>query len=104
MSASVRILGDYIPLFRFPVLHEAVSTGDPEMVHTVLQHRDYHHTSTALEAVPELLQKILEVVRHSTALPSFELHADTTDGDTVCDILVCFPEGFYESCIRCMEY
>ncbi|KAK7811819.1 hypothetical protein U0070_016891 [Myodes glareolus] len=42
------------------VLHEAVSTGDPEMVYTVLQHRDYHNTSMALEGVPELLHKILE--------------------------------------------
>ncbi|KAF5929213.1 hypothetical protein HPG69_019234 [Diceros bicornis minor] len=39
---------------------DAVSTGDPEMVYTVLQHRDYHNTSMALEGVPELLQKILE--------------------------------------------
>ncbi|XP_059532187.1 ankyrin repeat domain-containing protein 13A isoform X1 [Myotis daubentonii] len=30
------------------------------MVYTVLQHRDYHNTSMALEGVPELLQKILE--------------------------------------------
>lgn len=37
-----------------------MSTGDPEMVYTVLQHRDYHNTSMALEGVPELLQKILE--------------------------------------------
>uniref|UniRef100_A0A4X1T5U1 Ankyrin repeat domain 13A n=2 Tax=Sus scrofa TaxID=9823 RepID=A0A4X1T5U1_PIG len=42
------------------VLHEAVSTGDPEMVYTVLQHRDYHNTTMALEGVPELLRKILE--------------------------------------------
>nr|XP_058895496.1 ankyrin repeat domain-containing protein 13A isoform X1 [Kogia breviceps] len=30
------------------------------MVYTVLQHRDFHNTSMALEGVPELLQKILE--------------------------------------------
>ncbi|KAI4536347.1 hypothetical protein MG293_013739 [Ovis ammon polii] len=36
------------------------NTGDPEMVYTVLQHRDFHNTSMALEGVPELLQKILE--------------------------------------------
>ncbi|EGW10607.1 Ankyrin repeat domain-containing protein 13A [Cricetulus griseus] len=30
------------------------------MVYTVLQHRDYHNTSMALEGVPELLHKILE--------------------------------------------
>lgn len=42
------------------VLHEAVSTEDPEMVYTVLKHRDYHNTAMALEGVPELLHKILE--------------------------------------------
>ncbi|KAB1255119.1 Ankyrin repeat domain-containing protein 13A [Camelus dromedarius] len=45
---------------KYTFLHEAVSTGDPEMVYTVLQHRDYHNTSMALEGVPELLRKILE--------------------------------------------
>lgn len=57
----MRLLGDEVSPFWFPVLHEAVSTGDPEMVCTILQHRDYHNTSMALEGVPELLQKILEV-------------------------------------------
>ncbi|TKC43407.1 hypothetical protein EI555_002399 [Monodon monoceros] len=47
-------------VFLSVILHEAVSTGDPEMVYTVLQHRDFHNTSMALEGVPELLQKILE--------------------------------------------
>lgn len=60
VSESVRMLHDSVPLFCFLVLHEAVSTGDPEMVYTVLQHRDYHNTSMALEGVPELLHKILE--------------------------------------------
>lgn len=52
-----------LQLFRFPppVLHEAISTGDPELVHTILQHRDFHQTSTTLGGVPELLQKISEV-------------------------------------------
>lgn len=57
----MRIQGGQISLLCLPVLHEAVSTGDPEMVYTVLQHRDFHNTSMALEGVPELLQKILEV-------------------------------------------
>lgn len=57
----MRLLDDEVSPFWFSVLHEAVSTGDPEMVYTVLQHRDYHNTSMALEGVPELLQKILEV-------------------------------------------
>lgn len=55
------MLGDLGLPFCFLVLHEAVSTGDPEMVHTVLQHRDYHNTSMALGGVPELLHRILEV-------------------------------------------
>lgn len=53
-----------LALFVFPsVLHEAISTGDPEIVHMVLQHRDYQQTSTTLGGVPELLQKISEVNR-----------------------------------------
>lgn len=44
------------------VLHEAVSTGDPEMVQLILQHRDYQQTSMTLGGVPELLQKISEVM------------------------------------------
>lgn len=59
----------------FLVLHEAVSTGDPEMVYTVLQHRDYHNTSMALEGVPELLHKILEVTRRPATLNSKQNNA-----------------------------
>lgn len=59
-----------------------MSTGDPEMVYIVLQHRDYHNTSMALEGVPELLQKILEVST-SVALPSFKLNADMIIEGTV---------------------
>ncbi|NWS13384.1 AN13A protein, partial [Pachyramphus minor] len=44
------------------VLHEAVSTGDPEMVQMILQHRDYQQAFMTLEGVPELLQKINEVI------------------------------------------
>lgn len=44
------------------VLHEAVSTGDPEMVQMILQHRDYQQTAMTLGGVPELLQKINEVI------------------------------------------
>ncbi|NWH78974.1 AN13A protein, partial [Piaya cayana] len=42
------------------VLHEAVSTGDPEMLQMILQHRDYQQTAMTLGGVPELLQKINE--------------------------------------------
>lgn len=65
----------------FLVLHEAVSTGDPEMVYTVLQHRDYHNTSMALEGVPELLHKILEVTVRP-AMPNSEPHTATIPGDS----------------------
>ncbi|NXM77688.1 AN13A protein, partial [Serilophus lunatus] len=44
------------------VLNEAVSTGDPEMVQMVLQHRDYQQAFMTLGGVPELLQKINEVI------------------------------------------
>ncbi|NXO01483.1 AN13A protein, partial [Rhinopomastus cyanomelas] len=50
------------------VLHEAVSTGDPEMVQMILQHRDYQQTAMTLGGVPELLQKINEVITYT--LPS----------------------------------
>ncbi|NXW16310.1 AN13A protein, partial [Circaetus pectoralis] len=54
------------------VLHEAVSTGDPEMVQMILQHRDYQQTSMTLGGVPELLQKINEVIIY--LLNTFYLH------------------------------
>ncbi|NXK92704.1 AN13A protein, partial [Formicarius rufipectus] len=46
------------------VLHEAVSTGDPEMVQMILQHRDYQQAYMTLGGVPELLQKINEVISY----------------------------------------
>ncbi|NXD77132.1 AN13A protein, partial [Halcyon senegalensis] len=54
------------------VLHEAVSTGDPEMVQMILQHRDYQQTAMTLGGVPELLQKINEVITY--LLNIFYLH------------------------------
>lgn len=45
----------------FLVLHEAVSTGDPELVQIVLKHRDYQRYSKRTVGVPELLQKLKEV-------------------------------------------
>lgn len=55
-----------------------MSTGDPEMVYTVLQHRDYHNTSMALEGVPELLHKILEVPASVCLLPGLEQSGGVT--------------------------
>ncbi|XP_064620295.1 ankyrin repeat domain-containing protein 13D-like [Lineus longissimus] len=42
------------------VLQEAVSTGDPELVQMVLQHRDYQRFSNRTVGVPELLQRLKE--------------------------------------------
>ncbi|KAJ8795674.1 hypothetical protein J1605_002436 [Eschrichtius robustus] len=41
-----------------PVLQEAVSTGDPEMVQLVLQYRDYQRATQRLAGIPELLNKL----------------------------------------------
>ncbi|KAL4641717.1 ankyrin repeat domain-containing protein 13D [Arapaima gigas] len=40
------------------VLQEAVSTGDPELVQLVLQHRDYKRATQRLAGIPELLSKL----------------------------------------------
>ncbi|XP_067684865.1 ankyrin repeat domain-containing protein 13D-like isoform X1 [Haliotis asinina] len=42
------------------VLHESVSTGDPELVQMILQHRDYQRYTKRTVGVPELLQKLKE--------------------------------------------
>ena len=52
----------FIFFFNFIVLHEAVCTGDPELVQSVLQHRDYQRYSKRTVGVPELLQKLKEVL------------------------------------------
>lgn len=46
-----------------PVLQEAVSTGDPEMVQVVLQYRDYQRARQRLAGIPELLNKLRQVQR-----------------------------------------
>lgn len=46
---------------RAPVLQEAVSTGDPEMVQLVLQYRDYQRATRRLAGIPELLSKLRRV-------------------------------------------
>lgn len=45
----------------FPVLQEAVSTGDPEMVQLVLQYRDFQRATQRLAGIPELLNKLRQV-------------------------------------------
>ncbi|KAK0068919.1 ankyrin repeat domain-containing protein 13D [Biomphalaria pfeifferi] len=42
------------------VLHEAVCTGDPEIVQLVLQHRDFQRYSKRTVGVPDLLKKLQE--------------------------------------------
>lgn len=54
--------GDGAPLV--PVLQEAVSTGDPEMVQLVLQYRDYQRATRRLAGIPELLSKLRRVRPH----------------------------------------
>lgn len=50
-----------------PVLQEAVSTGDPEMVQLVLQYRDYQRATRRLAGIPELLSKLRRVRPPKTA-------------------------------------
>lgn len=44
------------------MLHEAVCTGDPELVQLVLENRDYQRYSKRTVGVPDLLKKLKEVV------------------------------------------
>lgn len=44
-----------------PVLQEAVSTGDPELVQLVLQYRDFKRATERLAGIPELLSKLRQV-------------------------------------------
>lgn len=43
------------------MVQEAVATGDPDLVQTVLEWRDYQRYSSRVGGVPELLQKLKEV-------------------------------------------
>ncbi|XP_076346135.1 ankyrin repeat domain-containing protein 13D-like isoform X4 [Tachypleus tridentatus] len=42
----------------FTVIHEAVSTGDPELLQAVLEQRDFQRYSSRIGGIPELLKKI----------------------------------------------
>lgn len=80
-----------------------MSTGDPEMVYTVLQHRDYHNTSMALEGVPELLHKILEV-SIKPAMPYMVLNAGAIIGHSLMlsyAFLKSFMNSEYDILIAC---
>lgn len=52
-----------------PVLQEAVSTGDPEMVQLVLQYRDYQRATQRLAGIPELLNKLRQVQQGTEVRP-----------------------------------
>ena len=52
-----------------PVLQEAVSTGDPEMVQLVLQYRDYQRATQRLAGIPELLNKLRQVQQGAEVWP-----------------------------------
>lgn len=40
------------------VSHEAISTGNPEILSLVLQHRDFQRGSQRLAGIPELLDEL----------------------------------------------
>ncbi|XP_044272441.1 ankyrin repeat domain-containing protein 13D isoform X2 [Tribolium madens] len=42
------------------VVQEAVATGDPELLHMVLERRDFQRFSNRMAGIPELLQKLKE--------------------------------------------
>jgi hypothetical protein len=46
----------------FPVVQEAVATGDPELLQLVLERRDFQRYSSRVGGIPELLQKLKEVI------------------------------------------
>lgn len=41
--------------------HEAISTGNPEILSLVLQHRDFQRGSQRLAGIPELLEELNSV-------------------------------------------
>ena len=45
----------------FLVSHEAISTGNPEILSLVLQHRDFQRGSQRLAGIPELLEELNSV-------------------------------------------
>jgi hypothetical protein len=44
------------------VVQEAVATGDPELLQLVLERRDFQRYSSRVGGIPELLQKLKEVL------------------------------------------
>lgn len=48
-------------IWYFLVSHEAISTGNPEILSLVLQHRDFQRGSQRLAGIPELLEELNSV-------------------------------------------
>ncbi|XP_013784163.1 ankyrin repeat domain-containing protein 13D-like [Limulus polyphemus] len=59
----------------FTVIHEAVSTGYPELVQEILGHRDFQRYNSRVGGIPQLLKQIQDVrsnVRIDTSLLGFD--------------------------------
>lgn len=54
------ILEYIICIVLFLVVQEAVATGDPELLHLVLERRDFQRYSSRMAGIPELLQRLKE--------------------------------------------
>lgn len=67
-----------------PVLQEAVSTGDPEMVQLVLQYRDYQRATQRLAGIPELLNKLRQVQQGTEVWPVRGVEAMAGGHDRLC--------------------
>lgn len=48
-------------IFLSLVVQEAISTGDPELVQLILQHRDFQRAASRIGGIPELLEKLRQV-------------------------------------------
>ncbi len=60
------------------VLQEAVSTGDPELVQLVLQYRDFRRATERLAGIPELLNKLRQVIHmytYTLTEDAFDVHS-----------------------------
>lgn len=77
---------DRVPLSSLvpPVLQEAVSTGDPEMVQLVLQYRDYQRATQRLAGIPELLNKLRQVQQGTEVWPVRGVEAMAGGHDRLC--------------------
>ena len=63
-----------------PVLQEAVSTRDLELVQLVLRYRDYQRVVKRLAGIPVLLEKLRKVRASLSASPPRSLNAISSTG------------------------